>query len=163
PLPAGISPGGSVYEDVDQRFPILPADAVQNPTADIVLPGVPSYLGFAPIVGALAYEPATGGRVYWQFHPYGLKSGSAAALRSPAMAQTPPPTAPGAGLVIFTQAGKTVAQDAAGRAAAVPVTPVQVAAWRTVVARRAAQFRTSPDGKLRIEEYPDATTGRTLV
>jgi hypothetical protein len=72
PLPPGVEPGQIVYEPGgSDDMPYIPGGSVLNPAVDRVLrsDGGDSY--------ALAYElpPSSGGgRVYWQFHPYGLNS-----------------------------------------------------------------------------------------
>lgn len=71
-LPPALATGGLVYETNDpDDLAALPSDLIQNPSADRV--------ATTPTGGvyALAYAlPAEqgGGRVYWQFHPYGLNS-----------------------------------------------------------------------------------------
>jgi len=66
PLPAGILPGEQIYPSSNGIL-IFSVD-VKNPTVDFVA-------GDGDRITALAYElPSGGGRVYWQFHPYGPDS-----------------------------------------------------------------------------------------
>lgn len=68
PLPTSILPGNLVYADNEVWY--VDKDDIQNPTVDQVLKTQNNDY----VVGALAYELPSGGRIYWQFHPYGPKS-----------------------------------------------------------------------------------------
>ena len=69
-LPDNIQPGGLIYTDVNyDSHPYIRSSDIQNPTVDRVLEG-----NGTRDTHAIAYEEPYGGRVYWQFHPYGLNA-----------------------------------------------------------------------------------------